>query len=359
MKLIFLFSVLLVFPSCKNLRYLWGVSKGQFELYSKRISIKKALETKSLSQEDRMKLELVQKIKDYAKNELDMDIDEDIYSTYVELDNHNVTYLLRVSLAYELKAYEWTFPITGSVPYKGFFKKEEAIKEAKSFSQEKYDTYVRGVSAYSTLGWFEDSILSSMLRYSETGFTTVIFHELAHTVLFFKGQVNFNERFAEFIGRKAALSFYKSREGENSPKIQQMEQGWKDELTFSSFMVSEYESLNKWYKDNKGNINPEQKKQRIRDIQDRFLQNIRLQLSSNHYDYFPKLELNNARLLSYRSYNFKMDEMEWVFNSPQVNQNIGAFIEFFSQFKSKKDPEKALSLYLEKQKQKQNLTQNF
>ena len=350
MKLIFLFSVLLLFPSCGKLTYLWNVSVGQLNLYFKRIPIKKALESKSLSPEDRAKLELVQEIKDYAINELDMDIDRDIYSTFVELDDPHVTYLLRVSLAYELKAYEWTFPVTGSVPYKGFFKKENAIKEAKSFSPEKYDVYMRGVTAYSTLGWFEDSILSSMLRYNETDFTTMIFHELAHTVLFFKGHINFNERFAEFIGRKAALSFYKSREGENSPKVQQMEQGWKDELIFSSFMVSEYESLNKWYKDNKGKISPEQKKQRIRDIQDRFLQNIRFQLSSNRYDYFPQLELNNAKLLSYRSYNFKMDEMEQVFNSPQVNQNIGAFIEFFSQFKSKKDPEKALSLYLEQHK---------
>ena len=348
-KVLALFLCLSLLTSCADLSYLWGASKGQLGLILKKVSIEKAMEIYTFTPEERAKINLVSEIKDYAKKHLEMDIDDQIYSSYVKLDKPYVTYLLRVSSAYELKPYIWTFPITGAVPYKGFFKKEEAIEEAKSFSKEKYDVFVRGVTAYSTLGWFEDSILSSMLRYEEINFTTMIFHELAHTVLFFKDHINFNERFAEFIGRKAALSFYKSREGENSKKAQDMLNSWRDELIFSSFTVSEYEKLDQWYKDNKGSITPEQKKKRIRSIQDRFLQDIQDQLITSYYDYFPKIELNNAKLLSYRSYNFKMDEFEMIFNSQKINKNIKAFIDFCFQFQSEPDPEKALSLFLKKQ----------
>lgn len=345
----FLPLFLFLLTGCADLSYLWGASKGQLGLFLKKVSVEKALAEYSFTEEEIRKIKLVAEIKDYAKNTLGMDIDDQIYSSYVQLDKPYVTYLLRVSSAYELKAYQWTFPVTGSVPYKGFFKKEEALEEAKSFPKEEYDVFVRGVTAYSTLGWFEDSILSSMLRYKESDFTTMIFHELAHTVLFFKDHINFNERFAEFVGRQAAISFYKHREGENSKKVQEMQVTWRDELLFSSFMVSEYESLNQWYRDRRRNITPEQKKRRLRNIQDRFLRDIRPQIASTRYDYFPQIELNNAKLLSYRSYNFKMDEFEMIFNSPKVNGNIKSFIDFCRQFQSAKNPEEALSLLLQEQ----------
>ena len=355
-KLLFLFLVSFSLTACADLNYLWNSSKGQLDLFLKKVPLKKARKIYSLTDEEATKISLVPEIKNYAKNTLKMDIDDQIYSSYVQLDKPYVTYLLRVSPAYELKAYTWTFPIVGTVPYKGFFKKEDAIKEAKSFSKEKYDVLVRGVSAYSTLGWFEDSILSSMLRYDEVNFTTVIFHELAHTVLFFKDHINFNERFAEFVGRKATLSFYKYREeGEDSKKVKDMLNSWEDELTFSSFMVSEYEKLDQWYKDNKGHITPEQKENRIKEIQDRFVQEIQPQLLTDHYDYFSQIELNNAILLSYRSYNFKMEEFEALFNSSEINGNIKAFIDFCFQFQAEKDPESALSLFLKKQKIKEQL----
>jgi len=350
-----LFPFLFLFLSCADLSYLWRASKGQLDLILKKVPLEKALKTYPFTEEEETKIKLVAEIKKYAKTDLKMNIDDQIYSSYVELDQPYVTYLLRVSSAYELKPYLWTFPVTGAVPYKGFFSKEEALKEAKSFPKEKYDVFVRGVTAYSTLGWFEDSILSSMLRYEETNFTTMIFHELAHTVLFFKGHIDFNERFAEFVARQATLSFYQNREGAHLKKVQSLINNWRDELIFSSFMVDEYEKLNQWYKENKGHITAEQKENRIKEIQNRFLQNIQNQLSTNHYDYFPKIELNNARLLSYRSYNFKMDEFEKLFHSPKINKNIKAFIDFCFQFQSSPDPEKALSLFLKEQEAREKI----
>ena len=334
----------LVLTSCSlDLPYLWDVSRGQFNLINNRVSIKKALEKYEFTAEEKKKLQLVSEIKTFAREKLEMDIDQNIYSTYVQLDQPYVTYLLRVSKAYELKAYQWSFPVIGLAPYKGFFDKEKAKEEAKSFPKEEYDVYIRGVSAYSTLGWFEDSILSSMLSYDENDFVLMIFHELIHTVLFFKDHINFNERFAEFLGRKATISFYLDKEGRDSERVKKMIQQWEDELVFSSFMVKEYEDLNLWYKKNKGSINPKAKQQRIRDIQNRFLTDIQPQLQTKRYDYFPNITLNNAMLLSYQTYNFNMKEFEKLFNSSLINKNIKTFIEYCSEFEYEDDPEQALS----------------
>ena len=305
------------------------------------ISLNKALQSEDLSAEEKQKLKLVPEIKAFAKNRLKMEIDEDIYSSYVKLNRPYVSWLLRVSLAYELKAYLWRFPIVGRVPYKGFFRKEKALSEARSFPKEKYDTYVRGVSAYSTLGWFEDAILSSMLSYPTTDFVVTLFHELAHTVLFFESQIDFNERFAEFTGRQAALLFFLEKEGESSASAQKLKAQWEDELVFSSFMAREYESLDQWYRDNKANITPTQKTERIKAIQTRFTEQIHPRLKTPRYDYFPGLPLNNAILLSYRSYNYNMEEFEKLFHSGKINQSIKAFIDYCAQFEDEDHPEEA------------------
>ena len=323
--------------------YLWHVSVHQIDLLTKRVSIEKALKKYSLSEEETEKLRLISEVKTFAKDTLQLDIDTGIYSSYVHLDRPYVTYLLRVSSAYELKPYEWSFPIVGSAPYKGFFDKQKAQKAAESFSRTEYDVYVRGVSAYSTLGWFNDPIFSSMLSYKERDLVTMVFHELIHTILFFKNHINFNERFAEFLGRKAAISFYLQKEGKDSKTVKTMQREWEDELLFSSFMMGEYEDLEKWYKDNKGEVTTESKQKRLKEIQVRFVTEIKPNLKTSYYNYFSNIELNNARLLSYRSYNYDMEEFERLFISPVINEDIKAFIEYCMQFKKATDPEAALS----------------
>lgn len=311
---------------------------------TERIPISAALKTYDFNKEERKKLKIIPEIKTFARDRLQMSIDEGIYTNYIQLDRPYVTYLLTVSEKFRLKAYTWYFPVTGTVPYKGFFKKGLALREAKTFPREKYDTYVRGVSAYSTLGWFEDAILSSMLSYSEHGFAVMIFHELAHTVLFFKGHVNFNERFAEFIGRKAGELFFLAKDGEDSEIVRTMRHQWVDELLFSSFMEQEYRQLDEWYKANKGHITNQMKTQRLKAIQVRFAEQMQPQMKTSRYDYFPKIRLNNAILLSYRAYNYKMDEFEKLFTI--AGKSIKRFIDICFQFKEAADPEVALSRFI-------------
>lgn len=328
------------------LSYLWHASNNHIKLMSRRISIERALEKYSFSKDEREKLKMIPKIKHFAKTKLGMDIDEDVYSTYIQLGRPYVTYLLRVSEAYALKPYTWYFPVVGRVPYKGFFDKELAKREAKTFPPDRYDTIVRGVTAYSTLGWTEDSVLSSMLLYNKGDFTVTVFHELAHTVLFFSSHINFNERFAEFVGRKSAELFFRAEEGENSKTLQIMRKQWADELIFSAFMEKEYNLLDQWYKNNKGKITVQLKAKRLKEIQERFLSRIQPQMKTSRYNYFSGIRLNNARLLSYRAYNYRMDEFEKLY--ALVGKDMKAFIEVCSQFDGEKNPEAELSRSISK-----------
>ena len=323
--------------------YFWHLSQGQMKLLGKRISLEEALEDHDLTPEVKKKLRLLSEIKDFAREHFG-DIDEDIYTSYVQLDQPYVSWILRVSLADQLEAYEWDFPVIGRASYKGFFEKDLALEEEKTFSTDQYDTYVGGVRAYSTLGWFSDPVLSSMMGYEESDFTALIFHELAHTVLFFEDHIDFNERFAEFLGRKSALLFYLKKEGQNSPTVQKMKTQWEDQKVFSFFMSQEYEQLEKWYEENTAEDIAIGKTKRLRQIQDRFVNHIQGKLKTSRYDYFPTIQLNNAKLLPYRTYTYNMDEFETLFNSSQVRQNLQLFIDYCSQFEDSEDPEKDLKL---------------
>ena len=340
-----LFILSLVFFSLSScISYLWHTSSNQIRMMNRRIPIDTALKQYDFNEDEKRKLKMVFEIKVFAKDQLGMNIDVGSYTTYIQLDQPYVTYVLRVSDIYDLKPYIWYFPFIGAVPYKGFFDKRLVKEEAKLFPPDEYDTLIRGVSAYSTLGWFDDSVLSSMLSYNESSFVITLLHELTHTVLFFKSHINFNERFAEFVGRKGGELFFLEKEGENSETVQKMRKQWEDELLFSSFMEKEYRLLDQWYKDNKGKINPDIKAKKLREIQERFIAQVQPQMKTNRYDDFPKLQLNNAILLSYRTYNYKMDEFEKLY--VLSDYDMKTFIRHCSRFEYEEDPEKALSRFI-------------
>lgn len=107
--------------------------------------------------------------------------------------------------SFELKT--WWFPIVGTVPYKGFFEREDALTLANQLQVEDYETSVRPTVAFSTLGWFNDPVITPLLKLNEISITENIFHELFHSTLWVPGAVSFNESLANFVGLKATLSF--------------------------------------------------------------------------------------------------------------------------------------------------------
>jgi predicted aminopeptidase len=135
-----------------------------------------------------------------------------IYSKTAMLSNKAVTYLVIASTHTKIEAREFEFPIMGSFPYLGFFKKDSANAFAEKLNKEEnLVTYVRPVYAYSTLGYLEDRILSSFFEYDDVELAELVFHELFHTVFFIKDEVDLNENLANLYGKELLQEYFKGR----------------------------------------------------------------------------------------------------------------------------------------------------
>lgn len=160
----------------------------------------------------RGKLTLAREAREFAMNELQLDVG-DSYTTYTELERDTLAMVLSAAHRDRLVARTWWFPVVGRVPYRGFFDLDDALNEQSKLEDEGFDTYLRPTSAFSTLGWFSDPLLSTILRYDEVELITTIIHELSHNHLFVPGRVRFNESFATWVGRTGAVEFFCTRPG--------------------------------------------------------------------------------------------------------------------------------------------------
>lgn len=290
-----------------QLSYYMHSAYYQTKLLQSRKSIDYALEHGHLNEIQKAKLRLVGDAKKFAEQKLGLKKTSN-YTTFVQLDEPYVTYIVQASFPMELKPYLWKFPFVGEVPYKGYFRKKLAEEEAAELRTREFDVFTRGVSAYSTLGWFQDSVLSSMLRYEDYDLVETIIHETVHTTLFIKDAAEFNERMATFLGHEGMMKFYRERGTEGETQLKKAEADAFDQKLFSAFLTREVEELKKWYESGKGQITPDAKATRLKEIQARFSADVRPKMKTKAYEEFEKKELNNAILLAYRTYEYSLED---------------------------------------------------
>src|SRR5690606_4806050 len=139
----------------------------------------------------RRKLELVLQARAFADSQLGLAVGES-YTTYSWVDSDTLLMVLSAARKDRFVPYTWWFPIVGRVPYKGFFNFNEAYQEARELEAEGYDTHVRPSAAFSTLGWFNDPVLNTVLRYDDVSLVSTVVHEILHNSIFVPGKVGFN-----------------------------------------------------------------------------------------------------------------------------------------------------------------------
>lgn len=326
--------ILSILLSGCQLTYLLKSAYNQMSIIYNREPIEKVLQSETLTEKDRAKLNLAQDVRIFAAETLKLKVGKN-YSTYVQLKNPYVVWAVNASPKWKLEHYLWHFPIVGSVPYKGFPEEKDAKAEAEELKSKGYDTYIRGVSAYSTLGWFNDPILSSMLRYSEEDLVNTIIHESVHATLYIKSNADFNERLATFIGDKGTELFYATREGKNSPHLVTIKNDNEDQKIFSQFISEEIKTLNQLFKDH-----PQEdlalRENQYNEIKKRFREIIRPQLKSNSYQNFEKLPLNNARLLLFKTYIEDLSDFQVLFD--KLQGDLSLFISKVKTLESHKKP---------------------
>lgn len=239
----------------------------------------------------------------------------------------------------ELKYYTWYFPIVGSVPYKGYFNENGALEEAHDLDEKDYDTYVRGVTAYSTLGWFKDPILSSMMGYSDYDLVNTIIHETVHTTVYIKSNANFNERLATYLGDLGARLFFTEKVTDAKELLKTAQEEDHDQKIFSEFISKKIKDLEDWYKTNQKNPNLEKERQEnLVQITQDFAQNILPQLKTKKYHSFAQAKLNNAKLLGFKLYMNDLSDFE------KLNEKLGGdfskILAYCKSLEKEDDPEK-------------------
>ena len=148
----------------------------------------------------RARLERIAEIRKFASRELDLPANGS-YSRYTDLGRPFVSWTVFATPELSLTARNWCFPVAGCVSYRGYFRHADAIDEAKRLESQGDDVYVGNVPAYSTLGYFDDPVLSSFVHWPETEVARLIFHELAHQLLYVPGDTVFNESYAVTVER--------------------------------------------------------------------------------------------------------------------------------------------------------------
>ena len=243
------FLLLLVLLSGCSPFYVIRAAYEEGKILWRREPIEELLKNPDLDTKTREKFELVLAVRVYARDELKLRV-KGSYAAYSHLDRPVLSYVLTAAPQTSLEPYTWWFPFVGHVPYKGFFSEGDAESKANGFQRKGYDTYIRTVSAFSTLGWFDDPLLDHLLRLDKVNLAEVIFHELFHNTLFVVGSVDFNESLANFFGNRAGIIFFRDRYGEGSPEHLQATRAWEEEIKFATFITRVARSLEALYQKN-------------------------------------------------------------------------------------------------------------
>ena len=180
---------------CTSVSYYAQSLEGHVQIMAARKNVGKLIHDPSTPEPLRTKLTSASAIRRFATDELALP-DNSSYRTYVDVGRDAVTYAVFAAPQFSLAPRTWCFPVFGCVPYRGYFSRKSATENAVALHRQGLDVYVTGITAYSTLGWSSDPLLSTMLRQDDTYLASLIFHELAHQKIYVGDDSAFNEAFA-------------------------------------------------------------------------------------------------------------------------------------------------------------------
>lgn len=202
MRYVLALACVLVLSGCETLTYYGKGFAGQVRFYGAREPIADVLGRQDLDAETRRRLELVPSIRSFAKNELQLPV-KGQYRDFVQLETTSMAWSVFAAPELSLKPYRWCYLFHAlCVEYRGYFKQADAERYAGKLAARGYDTYVGEVAAFSTLGLLDDPVTSVLTAYPDDLLALVLFHELAHSVLYVKDDTAFNESFAQAVGEE-------------------------------------------------------------------------------------------------------------------------------------------------------------
>ena len=307
------------------IQYGIGQGLGQLKVLREARPIAELLEDPALDENLKKKLRQVGEIKQFAIDEIQLKTSEN-YTTVYDQSGKPILWVVRACEPYQLKNKEWSFPIVGTVSYKGFFSLEKAKKLQAELQKDNYDTYILEVSAWSTLGWFKDPLMSEVLKDSEGGLANTIIHELTHATIFVKDSLTFNENLASFVGDKGAEFYLSSKYSATSEELKQYIYRKEDRANFSNHFILGAKKLDSLYKtldDTSEEVKKRRKNAMIQDIVDN-LDTVSFH-NKNYNSRFSKQLPNNAFFMSFLLYRSGQGTLDSLFYN-EYNGNLSLMV---------------------------------
>lgn len=248
------------------------------------------------------------------------------FSSFSPTDQDNLVWVVMGCKPDSFDAKSWWFPIVGSVPYKGFFSKKEALKAAENLQREGFETFVRGAAAFSTLGWFNDPVLTPVLRNPPSLVVNTIIHELVHRTLWLRDDVVFNESLANYLGHAEAAAFFLNRHPADTTLHRDATQRLAREIAISALAEQLYQELSAIYSSSSSREEKLILKRAAYTTADKQAKDQGLA-----FNLFSRA--NNAEFLQVYVYLRRFDLFDDLYQ--KKNADLGAFLDAIRQFQKK------------------------
>lgn len=287
--------------SCSSIDYYWQAINGHAEILNSEQPIEQLLEKPELNPELKLQLQEIQRARDFATVELGLP-DNDSYRNYADISRDYVIWNVIATEEFSVSPQQWCFLFAGCVSYRGYFNKAEAESFAENLRKQGMDVYVAGARAYSTLGWFDDPLLSTMLYRDEALRVGVLFHELAHQQLYVQDDTAFNEAFATVVAQEGVRRWFLFN-GETSAYELYLESE-QHRVEFNALLKHARENLQQLYREaHKPEVMRKEKQAIFRQMKQDYIKLKQSWHNDNRYDAWMAQPLNNAHLALVATYH--------------------------------------------------------
>ena len=302
-------------------RYLLRAGWEEGRILVRRRSIAAMVRDSTVDAATRAKLQLVLDARTFAANALDLKAGRS-FTTYSRLDHDTLVLVLSAAYRDRLEPYRWWFPIVGYVPYKGYFDYDAAHRAEADFRARGFDTYLRPAAAFSTLGFFNDPLVSSTLHADSLSLANTVIHELTHNTYYAGGKAEFNESFASFVGAHGAAEFFRARAQPRA--VEETDARWSDDKVLARFWAQLHHDIDSTFRAHPGDADSARHRRIVlrdsiyRDARTILVFRIGPQLRTVSPTALERARLDNAALLARRVYFSNLD----LFDSVLVREHM-------------------------------------
>ncbi len=332
-KIGFIIALSFMLQACSSMAYYWEKIQGHADILNSQRPIKEVIDDPKTTAETKQRLISAQQARDFASEVLKLP-DNDSYRNYADVGRDFVVWTVVATPAYSIKAKQWCFIIVGCLSYRGYFSKTSAEEFADELKKQGMDVYVSGTKAYSTLGWFDDPLLSTMLYKSEAYRIGIIFHELAHQQMYVENDTAFNEAFASTVELEGIKAWYENKKDSQGFKNYSIAK--QRDKAFKNLLKQTRQELKVLYQSEQSTESMQENKvARFKTLQARY-KNLKKQWDGyTGYDKWMAQKLNNAQLALVATYNNWIPAFRALYKKSNADFSV-----FYTNVKSLSETEK-------------------